>query len=134
MSDKKISATASENGSSLYSVEIKTNGHKLIGDEPEDFGSKNLGPAPYDLLIAALAECSVMTIRWLALQQKLPLEKASVTVTHEKRGRQDFFTKKITIEGANLSEEQKQKLYDAAAKCPIHRTLTSQNNIIETEF
>ena len=134
MSDKKISATASESGSSLYSVEIETNGHKLIGDEPEDFGSKNLGPAPYDLLIAALAECSVMTIRWLALQQKLPLEKASVIVTHEKRGRQDFFTKKITLQGADLSAEQKQKLYNAAAKCPIHRTLTSQNNIIETEF
>jgi putative redox protein len=132
MSDKKIHALVSETNASTYSVEIEVNGHKLIGDEPESFGSKNLGPAPYDLLLAALGECSAMTVRWFAIEQKFPLEKVIVKLSHEKRARQDYFTKEITIQGKDLSDEQKQKLHDVAAKCPVHRTLTSGNVVIET--
>ena len=58
---KSIEATITETDASLYSVDINTNGHLLVGDEPESYGSQNLGPAPYDLLLAALGECIVMT-------------------------------------------------------------------------
>lgn len=53
-----INAHIIETGDSLYGVQISVNGHKIIGDEPESYGSKNLGPAPYDLLLAALGECT----------------------------------------------------------------------------
>jgi putative redox protein len=122
---KKINAIVEETKDSLYSVKISVNGHQLIGDEPEDYGSKNIGPAPYDLLLAALGECTAMTIRWFALQQNWPLEKVEVFLTHEKRDRIDFFTKKITLHGELLTSEQRQKLQDISAKCPIQKTLTS---------
>lgn len=131
MSEKKIEATVTETGESLYAVKIDVNGHSFTGDEPESFGSKNLGPAPYDLLLASLGECTAMTVRWMALQQKWPLEKVSVELTHEKQGKQDVFTKKIAVVGDDLTVEQRQKLHDVAAKCPVHRTLTS-DVIIET--
>lgn len=131
MSEKKIEATITETGESLYAVAIEVNGHSLKGDEPESYGSKNLGPAPYDFLLAALGECTAMTIRWFAIQQKWPLDKVSVVMTHEKKDRQDYFTKHITIEGPELSAEQRQKLIDVAAKCPVQRTLTS-DVVIET--
>ena len=121
----KIEATVIETDASLYSVNIETNGHKLIGDEPESYDSKNLGPAPYDLLLAALGECIVMTMRWAAIKYQWPLEKAEVHVTHEKQGREDVFTKKVTLHGASLTDEQREKLHDIANKCPVHKTLTS---------
>lgn len=132
MSDKKLTATVTETKDSLYSVKIDVNGHTIIGDEPESYGSKNLGPAPYDLLLASLGECTAMTIRWYAIQQKWPLENATVELTHHKEGKQDIFSKKIIITGDQLTEEQRAKLHDVAAKCPVQKTLTS-DVIIETD-
>lgn len=144
---KTISASVSENGKSVYAVDIEVSGHRLHGDEPTSFGGNNLGPAPYDLLLAALGECTAMTVRWYAVQQKWPLENVSVTLSHRKVKRDtldaaaqsrlptpgqtgdralsvvDVFDKEITITGANLTAEQKQKLHDVAVKCPIQRTL-----------
>lgn len=121
----KIEASVTETEASLYSVEIDTNGHTIVGDEPESYGSKNLGPAPYDLLLAALGECIVMTVRWLAIKEKWPLEKVAARVTHEKQGREDVFTKHVTLYGESLTDEQREKLHDVANKCPVYRTLTS---------
>lgn len=127
-----IEAKIIETGESLYAVDIDVNGHHLKGDEPESYGSGNLGPAPYDFLLAALGECTAMTVRWYAIQQKWPLERVEVAMTHQKQGRQDHFTKEITIIGEELSDEQKLKLKDIAAKCPVQRTLLSTETVIET--
>lgn len=112
-----------ETGQSAYSVDIEVSGFQINGDEPIDGGGANLGPAPYDTLLAALGECTVMTVRWYAIQQKWPLDKAEAIVTHHKEGRTDIFTKKITLYGDALTDEQKAKLIEVAAKCPVQRTL-----------
>ena len=80
------SAHVSETGESKYAVAIEVSGHKIKGDEPVSSGGSNLGPAPYDTLLAALGECTVMTVRWYALQQGWPLERAEAILTHEKDG------------------------------------------------
>jgi len=129
MSKNKTLATITETDASLYSVKIDVNGHQLIGDEPESFGSKNLGPAPYDLLTASLGECTAMTIRWYAIKKEWPVEKVSVDVTHEKREDHDVFTKKVHIEGEALSDEQLARLHDVANKCPVQKTLLSNIQI-----
>lgn len=112
-----------ETGESDFAVAISVSGHSIKGDEPEHAGGKNLGPAPYDLLTAALGECTAMTVRWYALQQKWPLEKVEVNVSHRKEGRQDIFEKAISITGAALTDEQRTKLIEVSAKCPVQRTL-----------
>jgi putative redox protein len=122
-------AHVTETGASRYAVAIEVSGHRLTGDEPLDVGGGNTGPAPYDLLTAALGECTAMTIRWYAEQQKWPLEHVDVSMTHRKGGegaasqRQDVFTKTIRLTGPNLSPEQCAKLIEVAAKCPVQRTL-----------
>ena len=129
MADALKTAHISENGQSAYAVDIQVSGHHIVGDEPVDFGGGNLGPNPYDLLTAALGECTAMTIRWYALQQKWPLEHVAVSLTHQKGGegasgpRQDVFTKTITLKGPDLTAEQHAKLIEVAAKCPVQRTL-----------
>ncbi len=120
---KTISASVTENGNGAFGVDIDVSGHRLSGDEPQDFGGQNLGPAPYDLLTAALGECTAMTVRWYAIQQKWPLERAEAVLTHHKEGRTDHFTKTITLHGPDLTPEQREKLIDVAKKCPVQRTL-----------
>ena len=68
-SETQLSATVTETGESLYAKNINVSGHALKGDEPAASGGGNLGPAPYDMLLAALGECTAMTVRWYAKQQ-----------------------------------------------------------------
>lgn len=121
--DKSITAHVAETGESAYAVSIEVSGYTIKGDEPKDFGGGGLGPAPYDLLTAALGECTAMTIRWYAIQQKWPLDKVEVKLTHHKEGRTDVFEKEIILHGNNLTDEQRAKLVEIAAKCPVQRTL-----------
>lgn len=129
MVENGVSAHVTETGESPYAVAIDVSGHLLHGDEPLDAGGGNLGPAPYDLLTAALGECTAMTVRWYALQQKWPLKHVEVVLTHRKGGegasspRQDVFTKAITLTGPDLTPEQHAKLIEIASKCPVQRTL-----------
>ena len=122
-------AHVSETGESAFAVRIEVSGFELTGDEPLDGGGANLGPAPYDLLVAALGACTAMTIRWYAREQNWPLERVEVDVTHSKgdvpgKSRKvDHFTKIIRIFGEGLSAEQHDKLVEIAAKCPVQRTL-----------
>jgi putative redox protein len=129
-------AHVAETGESAFAVAIEVSGHRLTGDEPVDRGGGNLGPAPYDLLTSALAECTAMTVRWYALKQKWPLEHVEVTLTHRKGGPgassplQDVFVKRIRLRGAGLTEQQKAKLIEIAAKCPVQRTLEGTPHIL----
>lgn len=128
-SPKITQAHVVETKESDFSVAINVSGFSIKGDEPIDAGGGNLGPAPYDLLLAALGECTAMTIRWYALQQKWPLDKAEVTLTHQKENKVDIFTKHITLHGDTLTPEQRTKLIEIAAKCPVQRTLEGTPHI-----
>ena len=129
MAQKTVATVADDQGSPL-SVAIEVSGHHLFGDEPVAQGGRNLGPTPYDLLTAALGECTAMTVRWYAMRQGWPLEHVSVEVQHSKKMQTgslemiDEFHKTISIVAPDLSDEQYQKLLEIAEKCPVHKTLT----------
>lgn len=113
---------------SPFAMTIEVSGHEILGDEPLDIGGLDLGPAPFDLLTAALAECTAMTVRWFARQQKWPLDHVDVVVEHEKSavegqtGKIDVFRKSVTVSG-DLTEDQRARLLAVAARCPVHKTL-----------
>lgn len=131
MTEKTIYAHVQETGESNFAVNINVSGHLLKGDEPLDVDGGNLGPAPYDLLTAALGECTAMTVRWYARQHAWPLDKVEVNMSHHKEGAQDIFKKEVVLHGADLTEEQRTRLIAVATKCPVHKTITS-SPIIET--
>lgn len=124
--EELITAHVEETGESTYAVSISVSGHTIKGDEPVSFGGGNLGPAPYDILLAALGECTAMTVRWYALQKKWPLEKVEVKLSHQKVNKVDTFEKEVIVHGGALTDEQKAKLVEIAAKCPVQRTLLSE--------
>lgn len=129
LSEDTTTAQVVETGESAFAVSIKVSGHSLVGDEPLAKGGNDLGPAPYDLLLAALGECTAMTVRWYARQQNWALERVEVTLTHAKGGvegksaKTDHFDKTIHISGKDLTEEQRERLIAIAAHCPVQRTL-----------
>jgi putative redox protein len=129
LSEETTTAHIIETGESAFAVSIDVSGHSLVGDEPLTKGGGDLGPAPYDLLLAALGECTAMTVRWYARQQNWPLERVEVTLTHSKGGvegksaKTDHFTKTIRVTGKDLTEEQRDKLTAIASRCPVQRTL-----------
>jgi putative redox protein len=108
-----------------------------VADEPAGVGGTNAGPSPYDLLSAALATCTTMTLKMYASFKKLPLESATVRVSHgkihaedcadceTKDGKIDEFWRVLELEG-NLSDEQRQRMLEIADRCPVHRTLHSE--------
>jgi len=127
-----------------FTSEIKTPFHHLIADEPKKMGGMNLGPTPYDLLMAALGTCTVMTLKMYAQRKKWDLEEVVVFLDHDKIHKQDSehfeekgakvsrFNRFLEIKG-ELDQNQKKKLLEIANKCPVHRTL-QEKIIIETRF
>lgn len=119
----------SETGESPFAVRIESGQHRIIGDEPASTGGNDLGLAPYQLLAAALGECTAMTVRWYARNHDWPVEHVAVDVTHQKTsvegrpGKTDVFHKIVRLRGDALSDDQKARLIDVAAKCPVQRTL-----------
>ena len=121
--------------------QIVTGRHQLVGDEPEsvELGADK-GPGPYDYLLAALGTCTSMTIGWHARKRKIPLEGIKVSLWQSRihaKDCEECLTKEgmihridveIELQG-NLTPEQRSILMQAADRCPVHRTLTSEINI-----
>jgi putative redox protein len=123
--DETKEVFAVETGAGKFQLEIRAAGMRMLADEPISAGGLGSGPSPYDLLSAALAACTTMTIRLYANQKKWPLARIETSITHSKmsdRVPKDVFSRAITIQGP-LDEEQRQALLSIAERCPVHRTL-----------
>ena len=120
--------------------EIVSGAHQLRADEPVDVGSGDAAPGPYDYVLVGLGACTSMTVGLYARTKKWPLENISVSLRHSrihakdcaecetKDGMLDRIDVEIGLSGA-LTAEQRAKLMEIAAKCPVHRTLKSEINI-----
>jgi putative redox protein len=130
-----------ESGPSRYGQNIVVGPHVLHADESIEFGGNDAGPNPYELLLAALGACTSMTVGTYAERKKWPLRGVRVSLSHSKVhaedcvecdtkvGLVDRIELRISFIG-DLSEEQKRKLLEIADKCPVHRTLVSQLQIV----
>jgi len=53
-------------GQAPYRVEMTASGHPLIADEPAEHGGGDAGASPFDLVLAGLAACTLITLRMYA--------------------------------------------------------------------
>ncbi len=123
-----------------FKQEITAGKHRFVADEPASAGGGDTGPDPYDYLLAALGVCTSMTVGLYARRKQLPLENITVSLWHSrihakdceecatKEGMLDRIDAEVELSGS-LTDEQHAKLMEIAAKCPVHRTLTSEINI-----
>ena len=135
------SRVTTSTGNEDFFTEVFANGHAMIADEPVKYGGTDRGPTPYEYLLAGLGACTSMTLQMYARRKKLPLEKAVVRMTHEKvhaedsghceskEGKIDRVVREIELLG-ELNDEQRQRLLEIAERCPVHKTLHSEVDII----
>ena len=113
--------------------------HSLRADEPLKYGGSDLGPTPYDLLLMSLGACTSMTLRMYANHKKLPLDDVDIWLSHERIHADDCIdgedckleriSRRIKLTG-DLDEAQRQRLLEIADRCPVHKTLESDPEIV----
>ncbi len=130
-------------GNGRFQVEISVRGRSFLADEPAEVGGEGGGPTPYELLSAALAACTAMTIRLYAERKGLGLRRVGVALRHRKvhaadcagcetrEGRLDEIAREIALEG-DLAPEERTRLLEIADRCPVHRTLRSEVLVLTT--
>lgn len=135
------SAVVVKTGKSFRST-VEAGNHQFIADEPAGVGGGDEGPNPYDFLAAALGTCKTMTMRMYADRKKWPLDSVEAVVSHGREHSKDCedcltaegyihrFVVTITLHG-NLSEEQRQRIFEIAGRCPVAKTLSHEIRIID---
>jgi len=128
------------NSGDTLATSVMAGRHRWVADEPVTVGGADLGPTPYDLLLAALGACTAMTLRLISRREKIPLQEVIVRLAHHRNHAEDCLhsdqvgarvqaiTREFELLGP-LGEDQRQHLMDIANRCPVHRTLTGELHI-----
>jgi putative redox protein len=117
-----------------YPQRIQVRSHTLHADVGTDLGSADSAPGPHDYFDAALAACKTLTATWYAKRNNIPLERVEAHVERDdSRERQGVYVLKVRLAfHGPLTDEQRTKLYNAVAKCPVHKLMTTTEVQIET--
>lgn len=110
-----------------FTQEVTIREHELTADEPTEHGGDDTGPSPQELLAASLASCTAITMEMYAQRKGWDVGEMTVDVEYEpaQRGSPTRFHMIVKMP-KELPEEQRQRLMQIAAKCPVHRTLEGE--------
>ncbi|MGN3962049.1 OsmC family protein [Burkholderia gladioli] len=102
-----------------YLVDIQAGTHRFQGDEAEREGGRGAGPAPYELLLASLCQCTVATLRMYMQRKEWPAMKLHAHAElHADRDGAQYVRRTITVDG-ELEEAQRARLGEIAEKTPL---------------
>jgi putative redox protein len=120
-----------EDGTLQHAVEIRS--HTLVADEPKDEGGDDAGPSPQELLAASLASCTAITMEMYANRKGWEVGDVAVHVDYEpaQRGSPTRFRMRVEFP-KEVPEEQRERLMQIGAKCPVHRVLEGEVMFEET--
>ncbi len=105
------------------SNEVDVNGrHTITTDEPVSLGGTDRGPAPHELLPAALASCIATTVVTYARNRGWDAEALVVDVGYDTDSRPRRFQVAVQLPD-DLSPEQVRRLERVAASCPVRKAL-----------
>lgn len=129
-----------------FQVSITDGRHHWQADEPIDAGGDDTAPNPYDLLLGALAACTVITLAAYARRNGIDLLSVSAEYSHERihvddceqcdehhHGLVDRVRSKVFIDG-NFEPAVRARLQEIAVRCPVHKTLAAGLVFDETVF
>ena len=117
-----------------FTQHVNSDSHYWLADEPRSMGGDNMGPDPYEHLLAALGACTSMTLRMYADRKSLALNSVKVELRHSRDHLQDcahcdeeprkieLIERLVTLDG-DLDEAARKRLLEIADRCPVHRTL-----------
>ena len=112
--------------------------HVLLGDQPRPAGN-DTGPNPYEYVSMALGLCTSQTVRMYADRKGWSLDQVRITLKHDtdhvadcidciegkEAGTSKVIRRSLQLIG-DLDAEQRQRLFEIADKCPVHKMLEHQ--------
>jgi putative redox protein len=131
--------TVKSDPTNRYTTHIQGLSHTILADEPAPYGD-DLGPSPYELLLASLGACTSMTLQMYARRKGWPLEEVRITLMfdrvhagdasacEEPETKIERISRNIELIGP-LDDAQRKRLIEIAGKCPVHKTLLSKPTI-----
>lgn len=137
----KSHVVASLDTEDKFTTQMKVGNHYMLADEPESYGGNDFGPSPYELVSAGLSACTAMTVQMYTKRKGWPLENIEVHTSYDKKHAEDCedcekdsakidtFEREIRLTGG-LDEKQKARILEIADKCPVHKTLHSETQVI----
>jgi putative redox protein len=126
--------TVSADSSAGMVANIQMGDQHVVIDETGLATGSNTSPDPYDYIMSALGACTVITLHMYAQRKEWPLERAEVTLKHERVHIKDCaeceekdakltqVTKTLTLIG-DLTPEQRSRLENISSRCPVQKTL-----------
>jgi putative redox protein len=117
-----LTATAHSAGDTLRQEVLVDGRHHLVTDEPGSIGGTDTGPAPHELLPAALAACVAVTIRLYARTKGWALGELSVDVVYDHTSTPRHFDVTVNLP-RDLTPEQVRRLMRVAEACPVRRSI-----------
>jgi len=106
---------------------IEVGSHRLTSDEPVADGGTDTGPNPQELLAASLASCSAITLEMYARRKGWDVGEVAVEVDYEPAHRGSPTRFEIVVRlPSDLPDDQRERLMQIVAKCPVHRTLEGE--------
>lgn len=137
MSARHSPAAIAVRGEGAFQQHVSIGGHRITADEPLALGGLDTGPTPYDLLTAALATCTAMTLVFYANRNGVALPPFRVEVRHQRvhaqdcadcansdQARVDRFERRILFDSP-IDEATSATVARIANKCPVDLTLKS---------
>ena len=115
-------ASAKAEASTAVDV-VLDSGHTVRFDEPSSNGGEDLGPSATEGVSAALAACTVATMRLYADRKEWDVTGVEVEVSTEYRDHSPSHFRVDLKFPETLDEEQVGRLKVIAAKCPVHKIL-----------
>ncbi|MBR8058507.1 OsmC family protein [Burkholderia dolosa] len=102
-----------------YVVQLQAGTHALTGDEAPREGGGNRGPAPYEFVLAGLAQCTAATLRMYMQRKQWPAVRIGVrTELHADREGQQYVRRVVTLDGP-LDDAQRRRAAEICEKTPV---------------
>jgi putative redox protein len=117
-----LTATARSTGDTLRQEVLVDGRHRLVTDEPAELGGTDTGPAPHELLPAALAACVAVTMRMYARTKGWALGELSIDVVYDNTSTPRQFDVTVNLPH-DLTPKQVRRLMRVAEACPVRRSI-----------
>ena len=127
-----MKAIARRTARNAFTHRIDIRGHQVVTDEPTEHGGDDDGPSPQELLAAALASCTAVTMEMYAKRKGWDIGPIEVQCEYSPAERGCLTNFKLVMRlPSGCTQEQVDRLRIIAAKCPVHRTLDGEVNFDE---
>ena len=115
-------------GVEKYRVTHNNGRHQFYADEPTEKGGLDSAPSPDELLESALASCTLVTLRMYTDHKQWNVGQIDISVSLKREEGKTIINREIKFE-LDLSDEQKQRLWQVAKNCPVSKTLSGTTEL-----